>query len=211
MERREYEMSCKRCLSGNVGCLEITYLPDHNNIGILPKQSLESGCVRVIVFLVYFGLHHSLQFVFDRIFKGYDFFIRGIERREYRVERSSFTASCRSSYQNHAVLFLSAFFDLTLRCPHESKLAHDRNRVRGIEYATYDIFSEFHRERRHAHVDTIQPIFDAVFPVLRNLSEIEFHIGLVFESFQDKFVFRERELKNSYEIPIDTQSYKNRI
>jgi hypothetical protein len=48
---------------------------------------------------------------------------------------------------------------------------------------------------------------DTIFAILWDICEIEFEIGLVFESFEEELVLRSTQARYLDELSIDTQSY----
>ena len=189
MEGREDEVSCHRCLHRDRRTLEVSYLTDHDDIGILTKERLESCRIRIVLSFVDFTLYDPRKFIFYRVFESDDLSVLSIERCEHRVEGCCLTASCRTSDEDGATFFRERFLDLTLRRPHESEFFHARDRLRRIQYSTYSIFSVSYRKGRDTDVDTRPIITDSILSILRNIGDIELEIGFVLEALEQELVF----------------------
>src|SRR4030042_2318676 len=86
-------------------CLKIPDLTDHDDIRVLSDDMSQ----RVRKVQADLGFHLDLiypfQLVFDRVFNGYDFFVRGIDLIQCPVKCCGFSASCRTCNKDNAVWF----------------------------------------------------------------------------------------------------------
>ena len=96
-------MPGQRCLNGYLRRFPVTYLPYHDNIGVLPQNGTQSVGKGHSCFRINRDLVHSLHTVLDGVFHCDDVPFRLIQFLQCCVQRGSLSAAGRPCNQNQSV------------------------------------------------------------------------------------------------------------
>ena len=112
MDSREHEVTGDRSLDSKTCRFRVTYLSDHDDIGILTQET--SKAIRKIEsdLWIYLRMVYSLDPILDRILESRDIFLFWVETREHRIEGRRLSGTGRSDYEDQSELIFEMLFDL---------------------------------------------------------------------------------------------------
>lgn len=205
MNGGEYEMSRDRCLDREMGCIGITNLSDHDDIGILTQETPES--IREIesdlrIDLTMIG---SFDTVLDRIFEGGDIFFFGIEVGEHRVERRGLTGTGWSDDEDESELVLKMLLDLDHIHREDSDGAEIHELALFLENTNNDFFSINRRDDTNTEVYILATHRIAItrLPILWEALLVDLETREDLDTGDERGLFTIPEVRVLDESPID--------
>src|SRR5260370_41765402 len=101
--RSENQVAGERRLYGDLRCLLIANLADHDLIWVVAQNGTQSAGKREALFLVHRNLGDAANLVLHRIFNRDDLVFVGLDFVQPSVQRSGFSAARGAGNQHHAI------------------------------------------------------------------------------------------------------------
>ena len=117
-------MTGQRCLDRDLGRLEVSDFSDQDDVRILPQKRSKRCRERQPDRLANLHLVHTGQVDLDRVLRGHDVGVRGVELGNGRLQRVGLPATGRCGHKDHAPGTPDARFETLQRVLLEAEFRH---------------------------------------------------------------------------------------
>ena len=176
VEGREHEVASERGLHGDVGCLGVTNLADHDDVRRLTQDRAEGGGEVEADILVDLHLVDTAHLVFDRVFDGDELLVGRVDLAEAGVESSGLAGAGRAGHEHDAVRQLDEALEGSLVVGEEAELRQAEREVRLVEHTHDDRFAMVRRHGRDTKVEVLAVDVDLDTPILRDALLGDLHL-----------------------------------
>src|SRR5882724_1998345 len=152
VQRREHQVSREGGLDPDFRRFKIANLADQNDVGILAQESSERGGKVQANLLLHLYLVDASQLEFDRVFRGHDVGVNGVQRCNGGIQRVRLARTGWTGYQHHAVGFQDVAFEFLQRLWFKPKLGHVQPQVFFVQQPHDDLFAVERGDGRNAEV-----------------------------------------------------------
>src|SRR5690606_13918389 len=98
----------------------------------------------------------ALQLVFDRILRGHDIGVRGVDRGKGRVQGGGFSGTRGAGHQDHPERRIQGFPEIAQALFAEAHFGHVQVQVALVQYAHHHLFAVDGGKHAHAQIDFLE-------------------------------------------------------
>lgn len=169
-------MTGQRRLHRNLGGLTVANFPDHHHVRVLTQNGAQPAGKGHVHARVNLRLPHPFQLVLNRIFHGQNVAFVAVQRREYGVQRGTFTGTRRAGNEDDPVRAVDQPFQLLQLFINQPQLVDVGLEIAFIEQAHHHALAVLGRNGRDAHVDGLATDAQGDTAILREafLGDVEF-------------------------------------